>query len=151
MFNAQPRTSLAEPVDATRYRLLFVDGKTFRIVDDSVDGKAPVRDVSRGPHGFGRLPVVALYGQRRALTSVGASCMGHSSLHIDLFNLVSEARELLRKQTFSQLNVILGMHRLGHESVKTTLEIYARRHLSRPTWRKAGRPAPRVDWVDEQH
>jgi hypothetical protein len=60
-------------------------------------------------HGLGRLPVVVLYAERRVLTDVvGASLLGDPQLFVDYYNLVSEHRELLRKQTFSLLNIPLG-------------------------------------------
>lgn len=65
--------------------------------------------VEGGEHGFGRLPVVMLYGKRRVLTPIiGKSVQGDPSLYIDLYNLTSEVRELLRNQTFSVLNVPIG-------------------------------------------
>lgn len=60
-------------------------------------------------HGFGRLPGAMLYGRRRTmLKTVGRSVMGDPSNYIDLYNLSSEERELLRNQTFAMLNVPLG-------------------------------------------
>lgn len=59
-------------------------------------------------HGFGALPVVLCYGNRRTGDRVGRSVMGDPRLYIDLFNLTSELRELLRKQTFSVVNAPLG-------------------------------------------
>lgn len=61
-----------------------------------------------GPHGFGALPVVLLYATRRTGDVVGRSVLGDPRLYIDLFNLTSELRELLRKQTFSMFNAPLG-------------------------------------------
>jgi hypothetical protein len=50
-----------------------------------------------------------LYAKRRALTPfVGRSVLGDPQLYIDLYNCVSEVRELLRKQTFTILNVPIG-------------------------------------------
>jgi hypothetical protein len=55
------------------------------------------------------LPVVFLYAKRRALTPIiGKNVTGDPDLHIDLYNLISEVRELLRTQTFSILNVPIG-------------------------------------------
>jgi hypothetical protein len=52
---------------------------------------------------------VVLYARRRALTPlVGRSVLGDPNLYIDLYNLVSEVRELLRAQTFAMLNVPIG-------------------------------------------
>lgn len=62
-----------------------------------------------GNHGFGVLPVRALYARRRPLTpTIGRSVLGDPALYIDLYNLISEVRELLRNQTFAILNIPLG-------------------------------------------
>lgn len=61
------------------------------------------------PHQFGVLPVTFLFARRRALTPhQGQSVLDDPSLFIDQYNLISEERELLRKQTFGLLNVPLG-------------------------------------------
>lgn len=60
-------------------------------------------------HPFGTLPVVCLYSQRRPLIPrIGQAVIGDPQLFIDLYNLLSELRELLRNQTFSLLNIPLG-------------------------------------------
>jgi hypothetical protein len=65
--------------------------------------------IDSAPHGFDRLPVALLYGKRRPLTPVvGKWVIGDPELHLDLYNLVSEVRELLRNQTFAILNVPIG-------------------------------------------
>ena len=62
-----------------------------------------------GDHNFGKLPVVLHYAKRRAMTPIiGASVLNDPQLFIDLYNLTSEIRELLRAQTFGLLNVVLG-------------------------------------------
>jgi len=67
------------------------------------------RVISEGTHDFGRVPAFVLYAKRRALTPfIGRSILGDPQLFIDLYNLISETRELLRKQTFSILNVPVG-------------------------------------------
>ncbi len=64
---------------------------------------------SAGRHELGRIPVVTLYAKRRNLVPlIGESVMGDPQLYIDLYNLTSEIRELLRNQTFGMLNVQLG-------------------------------------------
>lgn len=64
---------------------------------------------SDGEHKFGRLPVVLQFSKRRALSKVlGQSVLNDPQLYIDLYNLTSEQRELLRKQVFSLLNIVLG-------------------------------------------
>lgn len=66
---------------------------------------------SQGDHDFaGALPVIVLYARRRALVPlVGYSLLGDPQLYVDGYNLTSEMRELLRKQTFSIINVPLGV------------------------------------------
>lgn len=60
-------------------------------------------------HKMGRLPIALLYGRRRPLTPlIGKSIMGDPNNYIDLYNLHSEIRELLRNQTFAVLNVPIG-------------------------------------------
>ncbi|MGE0451724.1 MAG: hypothetical protein AB7Q29_19275 [Vicinamibacterales bacterium] len=64
---------------------------------------------SRWDHGLGRLPFVFLFAKRRPLLAdVGESILGDPRAYIDLFNLTSEVRELLRNQTFSFINLPLG-------------------------------------------
>lgn len=65
--------------------------------------------LEQGEHAFGVLPVFVLFAKRRSLTPfVGRSVLGDPQLYIDLYNLISETRELLRKQTFSITNVPVG-------------------------------------------
>lgn len=65
--------------------------------------------VAEGGHAFGAVPVFVMYARRRSLTPyVGRSVLGDPQLYIDLYNLISETRELLRKQTFSIINVPVG-------------------------------------------
>jgi hypothetical protein len=65
--------------------------------------------VDQGEHQMGRLPVVTLFAVRRPMDAqLGASVLGDPKLYIDLYNIVSEIRELLRNQTFGILNVPLG-------------------------------------------
>lgn len=102
-----PRTSLREPKPTTT-RLRYVSDETVEVVDEDKTG-AQTRVGEPVQHGFGTLPVVILYSKRRALTPIiGQSVLGDPQLHIDYYNLDSEMRELLRKQTFSTLNVPLG-------------------------------------------
>lgn len=105
LLEAEPRTSfdVAATTVATKYRVRVIDRETWTLFDSS--GKKLAGDT----HGFGRLPVEVLYGRRRPMTPVvGKSVMGDPQLHIDLYNLVSEVRELLRNQTFAILNVPIG-------------------------------------------
>ncbi len=98
-----PRTSLDVSTQHADYQVRIVDREKWTVYDKK--GKAS----KSGPHGMGALPVVRLYAQRRPLTpGVGQSILHDPQLFIDLYNLLSELRELLRNQTFSILNVPLG-------------------------------------------
>lgn len=97
-FEVSPRT--------TDYQVRLVDQEKWQLYDRGG------RLVDEAAHGFGRLPVVVLYGQRRPLTPlIGKSIMGDPQLYLDLYNLQSEVRELLRNQTFAILNVPIGKDR----------------------------------------
>ena len=76
------------------------------------------------PHQFGALPIVVQYGLRKALAPlIGQSILGDPNLYIDVYNLTSEIREILRAQTFGMLNVPLGTtaDRVSAEEAKTML------------------------------
>jgi hypothetical protein len=89
----------------TTYQVRVIDEDQSTVYDYK-SGKAEGASV---PHGLGRLPVVFLYGKRRSfLADVGESVLGDPKNYIDLYNLTSEVRELLRAQTFSLINVPLG-------------------------------------------
>jgi hypothetical protein len=103
LLETEPRTSLKQNAQIDKIRARYVTDTTWEVVNS--DG------TSRGEqaHTFGRLPVVLQYSKRRALQCViGQSVLNDPRLYIDLFNLTSELRELLRNQTFSILNVVLG-------------------------------------------
>lgn len=88
----------------TTYRIRIVDETSWTLYDYKT-GKY----LNTGEHKLGRLPVVFFYGKRRAiLTDIGESVLGDPRNYIDLFNLESEKRELLRGQTFSFINLPLG-------------------------------------------
>jgi hypothetical protein len=94
------KTSTAYSVDV---RVRVVDAEGWRLLNRS--GK----EIASGTHDFGTVPAFVMYARRRALTPfVGRSVLGDPQLYLDLYNLVSETRELLRKQTFSILNVPIG-------------------------------------------
>jgi hypothetical protein len=98
-----PRTSLSDPYVVSDIRTRYVTETAWVLYDR--DGSV----LERGEHGMGMLPVVTLYADRRTLTQVvGASTLGDPHLFIDHYNLISEHRELLRKQTFGILNIPLG-------------------------------------------
>lgn len=102
LIEPEPRLAFELP-KLNQFRVRVVDEKSWTLYDSTgtkLDG---------AEHGFGRLPVVVLYGKRRALTPfIGKSVLGDPMLYIDAYNLVSEERELLRNQTFAILNVPLG-------------------------------------------
>jgi hypothetical protein len=88
----------------TTFRVRVVDEVSWKLYDYK-SGKY----LSQGDHGFGCLPVAYLFGKRRSLLAdIGDSVLGDPRNHIDLFNLTSELRELLRNQTFSFINLPLG-------------------------------------------
>lgn len=105
LLEATPRTAydqkIATTAAQTRVRVVTED----RWEVQEVNGNVLDADL----HGFEQLPVIVLYAKRRSLTPfVGKSLLGDPMKFIDLYNLVSEERELLRKQTFSILNVPVG-------------------------------------------
>jgi hypothetical protein len=90
---------------------MWIPKLRIRIVDETswklYDQKGTIID--QGEHKMGTLPVVALFAVRRPLEpQIGKSVLGDPKLFIDLYNLNSELRELLRNQTFGILNVPLG-------------------------------------------
>lgn len=96
-----PRADFTEFITKPRVREVRPDGWALR--EGTVVLEAGSWDYA------GRVPVELLYGQRRALVPVvGQSILGDPKLFVDVYNLTSEIRELLRSQTFSLLNVPLG-------------------------------------------
>lgn len=103
LLEAVPRADLAAPVETTEQRYRIVDATTWTLYDKT--GKL----IQTGQHGLGTIPVVRLFAQRRPLTpGIGQSVLDSPTHFINLYNLESELRELLRNQTFSILNVPLG-------------------------------------------
>lgn len=97
-------TSYSELKPVTQYRVRIIDQEGWKLYDSKTG--AFLRE---GTHELGCLPVAFLYGKRRAiLTDVGQSVLGDPRNYIDLFNLISEKRELERSQTFSFINLPLG-------------------------------------------
>jgi hypothetical protein len=97
-----PRQSL-DTAWRPEVRVRMVDETSWRLYDQ----KGAL--VQQGEHQMGRLPVVTLFAKRRPMhPQIGASVLGDPKLYVDLYNLVSEIRELLRNQTFGILNVPLG-------------------------------------------
>lgn len=102
LLEPSPRNTFDKPM-ASQPRVRVVTQTDWKLYDEK--GKL----IESAEHGFGRLPIVVLYGKRRALTPlIGKSILGDPMLYIDFYNLVSEVRELLRNQTFAILNVPIG-------------------------------------------
>jgi hypothetical protein len=115
LLEAVPRTSLKDAsASSTSYRVLLYTPNGFEVIEETATTGADAKvtkseTVDQGDHGFGALPVSLLYAKRRALTPlIGQSVLYDPQLYVDLYNLISELRELLRKQTFSILNIPLG-------------------------------------------
>jgi len=103
LLEAAPRTLNDPASQQLNYRVRYITRETWQLQDK--DGTA----LEQGDHQMGTLPVVLLYTQRRPLTPIiGQSVLGQAQLYIDVYNLRSETRELLRNQVFSILNVPLG-------------------------------------------
>jgi len=97
------RTGFDVSAKVTDHQVRVVDEEKWTLYDKG--GK----QIDQAAHGFGRLPIVILYGRRRKLIPLlGKPIMGDPMLYIDLYNLQSEVRELLRNQTFAILNVPTG-------------------------------------------
>jgi hypothetical protein len=113
LLEAAPRTSFEE-TDAQGYQVRTVTPAGWRVEAVAKPKRGKADEATAAPqadekHGFGALPVVVLYARRRALTPlIGRSVLGDPALYVDLYNLVSEVRELLRSQTFAILNVPIG-------------------------------------------
>lgn len=106
LLEAVPRTTLKDSFSATDIRERILTETQWELVRQN----ARTQDKPEGgAHGFGRLPVVMHYAKRPGLAQViGKSVLNDPNLYIDLYNLTSEIRELLRGQTFGLLNVVLG-------------------------------------------
>ena len=110
LLEAAPRTSFDQIAGAVTGIVRDVDDTQWTLTQLTKSWKpAKNVEIKSGNHGFGRLPVVVLYARRRPLLpTIGRSVLGDPELYIDLYNLTSEVRELLRNQTFALLNVPLG-------------------------------------------
>lgn len=101
-----PRVSLDDAPTSDRVRIYAITDSLTRITEQDSREALGTRTIA---HGFGALPIVPLYAHRPDLTAVlGQSALSDPKLYVDLYNLTSEVRELLRKQTFSLLNIPLG-------------------------------------------
>lgn len=98
-----PRVSFDQRVKTTDYRVRIITETDWTLSD------AAGKQIDKAAHGFGALPVTIFYAKRRPFAPpLGKSLIGDPQLHLDLYNLVSEVRELLRNQTFGILNVPVG-------------------------------------------
>jgi hypothetical protein len=103
---ATPRTDPKEQATIRPPRERLVTEETWELFERGNGGQPTV---TSGEHQFGCVPIVVQYATRRALTQlIGQSVLGDPNLYIDLYNLTSEIRELLRAQTFGMMNVPLG-------------------------------------------
>ena len=125
-----------ETLQTTTARVEDLQNVEFRLIDDEKWthwNKSGVR-LGGSFHSFGQAPLAVFYSRRRARNPVlGRSILKDPRLFRDHFNLVSELRELLRSQTFSMLNIQLGVEeevsdaraRLG-ESASTETILWSR-------------------------
>lgn len=112
LLEAAERTNFSDPAGTAVSQVRTVTGTAWTLTAVDKDLR-PIKEqpsgARNGDHGFGVLPVVPLYARRRPLMpTIGRSVLGDPALYIDLYNLTSEVRELLRNQTFAMLNVPLG-------------------------------------------
>lgn len=115
LVEALPRESLDAPANDADWRIYRISETSTTITTVTREGST---DEGAVDHGFGLVPVVPLYAHRPSLTSVlGESALSDPKLYVDLYNLTSETRELLRKQTFSLLNIPLGATNEGGPAI----------------------------------
>jgi hypothetical protein len=109
-----PRESINDAATMTdgayMERIVTTDTWELRKMERQSKARAQVTTVEGPfPHEFGTLPIVVQYAKRKALAPlIGQPILGDPGLYIDLYNLTSEIRELLRSQTFGLMNVPLG-------------------------------------------
>ncbi len=105
---AAPRTAFEQKLITEKDIRIRVVTETYWALYDRKGDLVGGGEVD-GLHEMGVLPVVELFGRRRPLLRrIGQSLLKDPQLFIDLYNLTSELRELLRNQTFSILNIPLG-------------------------------------------
>jgi len=101
------RSSLSETERAINFNIRVFTNEYWALY--SRDGELVEGGPQAGQHKMGRVPVAVLYAKRRNLVPlIGHSVLDDPQLYVDLYNLTSELRELLRNQTFAVLNVQLG-------------------------------------------
>lgn len=106
LLESVPRATY-DATEGSQVREITPEG--WRVIERDQVGR--LGDVTaEGAHDYqGELPIVVLYGKRRPLsTLIGQSILGDPAVYVDDYNLSSEIRELLRKQTFGILNIPLG-------------------------------------------
>lgn len=116
LVEAVARTSFTQLPASTQFQVRLVTDTGWSLYGPYIDGgrgatkgNANGQFIDSGDHNVGALPIVVLYGQRRTmLPDIGHSVLDDPQLYIDLYNLTSEVRELLRNQTFAQMSVKLG-------------------------------------------
>lgn len=107
LLEAVTRASFTDLSAQNQFNYRVVTTEYWALYDKG--GKLIAGGPDAGQHQFGTLPVAFLFGKRRSLLPwVGQSVLDNSQHYIDLYNLISEVRELLRNQTFGLLNVPLG-------------------------------------------
>jgi hypothetical protein len=98
-----PRASLNVAAKPSDLRVRVIDAKAYTTYD------ASGTEIEKVEHDYGVLPVAVLYSRKRSLIKVvGKSILGDPQVYLDLYNMGSEGRELLRGQTFAMINVPIG-------------------------------------------
>lgn len=98
-----PRTTVKEAYNPQGYRLRIVNADGWELYGNGKDL------ISSGPHTLGILPIVTHYATRRRMEPlIGEPILGDPNSHIDIYNIDSEIRAMLRGQTFGILNAPLG-------------------------------------------
>jgi hypothetical protein len=116
LLEAVPRTTIDDmAASENQFRERIVTAEAW---ETRAYGRGDVTAEGPFPHQFGTIPVVVQYAKRKSLAPlVGQSVLGDPSLYIDLYNITSEIRELLRNQTFGILTIKLGV---GEGSMNVT-------------------------------
>jgi hypothetical protein len=96
------------PLRTDQFNERLLTRKDWQLVSPQTKN-VPAEVKEGGSHPFGVVPVVIQYAKRKKLAQlIGQPVLGDPSLYIDLYNITSELRELLRNQTFGILAVALG-------------------------------------------
>jgi hypothetical protein len=108
LMEAAPELDPTKPHISGQYRERLVTEDGWQLFDRTKFGL--VTETTTGDeHTFGCVPFVIQYAKRRKLEQlIGQSVLGDPNLYIDLYNITSEIRELLRGQTFGITVVKLG-------------------------------------------